>query len=292
MTHKEKLNQYATQAAIFIASFLVIGKLAAWWFTNSLSMQASLIDSLLDVCASIINFFAVKHAARPADNEHRFGHGKLEAIASLGQSIFIAASALWLIIDCVRRLYRPEPVEHSLIGNAVMIIAIGLTLILILFQRYVYKQTKSLAVKSDSLHYQTDFLTSAAVLVSLNFSHYLGTAILDSAIGGGIALYIAFTSWVIFRHALDELMDRELPDEMLDKIYAIVRSHKKVINVHDMRTRQSGYMQFIQMHLDLAPNISLLEAHTISVQVMHTLKKEFPTADILIHEDPFGFDEG
>lgn len=291
MTHHTRLNQYATQAAIFIASILVVGKLAAWWLTNSLSLQASLIDSLLDVGASIINFFAVKHAARPADDEHRFGHGKLEAIASLGQSIFIAASALWLIIDCVRRLYWPEPVEHSLVGNVVMIVAVCLTLALILFQRYVYGKTKSLAIKSDSLHYQTDFLTSAAVLVSLNFSTYLGTSFLDSVIGGGIALYIAFTSWTIFRHALDELMDRELPDENLDRIYTIVRTHKGVLDVHDLRTRSSGYVQFIQMHLDLDPKISLLEAHNVSLEVTHMLRKEFPTADILIHQDPFGFDE-
>mgnify|MGYP002137276419 CR=1 FL=1 len=290
MTNHAKLNSLAAKSAICVAGILVTGKLVAWALTNALSIQASLIDSLLDVGASVINFFAVKHAVRPADEEHRFGHGKLEAIASLGQSIFIAASALWLLIDCFHRLYRPEIIERSFVGNGVMIVAVFLTMALVFFQRYVYKQTKSLAIKADSLHYQADFLTSAAVLVSLNVSTYLSLFSIDSLIGGVIAVYIAATSWSIFKQALDQLMDRELPLEEVERIYSIVRSIPNVLEIHDLRTRSSGYTQFIQMHLDLDPNLSLLEAHTISNQVMCKLRHTFPTAEILIHQDPFGFD--
>ncbi len=193
---------------------------------------------------------------------------------------------MWLIIDCLRRLYRPEPLEHNSVGTVVIIIAVFLTLGLVLFQRYVYKKTHSLAVKADSLHYQTDFLTNLAVLISLNLS----VSFLDSLIGGGIAIYIGITSWTIFRHALDQLMDRELPLDEVDRIEEIVCSVPRVIGVHDLRTRMSGYTQFIQMHLDMDPNITLLEAHGIALEATRQLKIEFPKAEILIHQDPFGFD--
>jgi len=288
---KARLNALATKSAVAIASLLVMGKLTAWWMTNSLSMQASLIDSLLDVGASLINFFAVKHALKPADEDHRFGHGKAEALASLAQSAFIAASALWLVIDGIHRIYDPEIVVASAFSNIVMIVAMVMTLGLILFQRYVYKKTKSLAIKADSLHYQTDFLTSTAVLISLNLSTFFGSVSIDSMIGIGIAVYIAATSWSIFKQALDVLMDRELDDKDIHRIRAIAKKHEKVIGVHDLKTRSSGHKQFIQMHLELNAQLSLIEAHTIALDVMKNIKEEFPDAEILIHQDPQGHDE-
>lgn len=286
-----RLNSLATQAAIIVAGVLIIGKFAAWWLTNSLSIQASLIDSLLDMGASVINFFAIKHASRPPDKEHRFGYGKLEAIASLGQSIFIAASALWLMLDCMTRLYRPEVVERSSIGSWVMGFAVLLTLALVLFQRFVYKRTHSLAIRSDSLHYETDLLTNAAVFLSLHVSTLWKVPLLDIFVGGGIAIYIAVTSSKIFKRALSELMDRELDEETLDKIQHTVMQHPDVLGMHDLRTRASGHTQFIQMHLELNPNISLLKAHKVAVEATLLLRPLFPNAEILIHQDPKGHDE-
>ncbi len=293
MTRERKnfLNSVATRLAIAVALILVSAKFAAWWMTNALSLQASLLDSLLDVGASVLNFFAVKHALRPADDEHRFGHGKVEALASLGQSLFIAGSALWIFIEGIHRFFDPEIVETTSFANGVMIISIIMTSALVLFQRYVYKHTHSLAIKADSLHYQTDFLTNVAVLISLNASKYFHFPLIDSLIGLGIAVYIAITSWSIFKKALDILMDRELSEDKIALVKSICRRHPQVMGLHDLRTRSSGVHQFIQMHLDMNPNLSLLEAHQIALEITQSLREEFPDAEILIHQDPFGHDE-
>lgn len=285
------LNNLATWAALVVATVLVSAKGLAWWHTNSLSLQASLLDSLLDVGASLLNFFAVRHALRPADAEHRFGHGKVEALASLGQSIFIAITALWILIEGVKRFFAPEDLQDIGFGSSVMVISLVLTAGLVLFQRFVIKRTHSLAIKADSLHYQTDFLTSAAVLVSFNLTGYFHSNLVDSIMGIGIALYIAFTSWTILRQSIDILMDREFSKKELALIKKICRAHPHVLGLHDLRTRSSGAHQFIQMHLDMQPDLSLLEAHTIGVDITYTIRKKFPNAEVLIHQDPFGHDE-
>lgn len=289
--HHHHLNQKATQIAIVIAGFLVLGKGIAWWLTHSLSIQASLIDSILDIGASLINFFAVTHAARPADEEHRFGHGKLEALAALLQSLFIAVSAGWLIFEGIHRFYEPTPIKAHPFGTLVMILALILTGGLVFFQRSVYKKTNSVAIKADSLHYQTDFLTNAGVLVSIHLTVALNMPIIDSLIGGGMALYIAITSWGIFKQSFDELMDKALSPSIVKDIERRVRAHPEVLDLHNLRTRSSGYVQFIQMDLDLSPTLSLMEAHRIAHEVMHTLKNHYPQAEIIIHQDPFGYEE-
>lgn len=289
--HHHQLNETATKVAVVIAAVLVLGKAVAWGLTHSLSIQASMIDSMLDIGASLINFFAVKHAARPADEEHRFGHGKLEALAALLQSIFIALSAGWLVMEGVHRFYNPSPVHAHPFGTIVMISALLLTGGLVFFQRKVYKKTKSVAIKADSLHYQTDFLTNAGVLISLHLTVALNFPLIDSIIGAGIAVYIGVTSWGIFKHAFDELMDRALSPSTVQDIERRVRAHPEVLDLHNLRTRSSGYVQFIQMDLDLDPKLSLMAAHRIAHEVMNHLKKDYPHAEIIIHQDPFGFEE-
>ena len=288
--HHQTLNYIATLGAVFIAVLLVGGKGFAWFATKSLSIQASLIDSILDSAASLVNFFAVKHAARPADKEHRFGHGKLEAVACVCQSMFIAGSALWLLIDCVQRLVHPTPTVYHGASIIIMIASVVLTAVLVLFQRYVYTQTGSLAIKADSLHYQGDILTSLAVLASLIASGYFEMSQIDTIFGGIIALYIAKTSWELFQQALDELMDRELSKDIRGQITDIVKSHTDVLGLHDLRTRSSGQKYFIQLHLELPPELSLMKAHRVSERVMESVLKQFPDAEVLIHEDPQGHD--
>lgn len=290
LTHAQ-LTTLATRAAVIVAAILVVGKFIAWWMSNSLSLKASLLDSLLDVGASLLNMIAVKHALRPADEEHRFGHGKFEALASLGQSAFIAASALWLVVEAIHRIFDAEPVTAGAFGNAVMVVSMIMTAGLVLFQRYVYEKTHSLAIKADSLHYQTDFLTSIGVLISLNVSAYLKAPVLDVMIGGGIAFYIAYTSWEIFKKSFDILTDRQLDDDMLEQIKSVCRSHPKVLGVHDLRTRSAGHHHFIQMHLDLDAKLSLLEAHHIAQEVTHKIRELIPRAEVIIHQDPYGHDD-
>jgi ferrous-iron efflux pump FieF len=284
--HHKFLITTATYGAVVIAAILIAAKFFAWMRTDSLSLQASLIDSLLDMAASVINLLVVSQALKPEDAEHRFGHGKAEALGGLGQSAFIAGSAVWLIIDAIHRLITPHPLQEGATGSLVMVIAIILTLLLVLYQRYVLKQTRSLAIAADSLHYLGDLYTNMGVLVSLNVSVLLGWTRLDSLAGAGIAAYILHSSWTIGRRSLDVLMDRELPDEARLQIMEIVLKHPRVWGVHDLRTRSAGLRDFIQMHLDMDEKLPLLEAHDIANDVELALQAAFPHAEIIIHQDP------
>ncbi len=214
----QMLMTLATYGAVGIAAILIGAKFFAWMQTDSLSLQASLIDSLLDIVASVINLFVVRHALKPADKEHSFGHGKIEALGGLGQSTFIAGSAVWLMIEASHRLIHPHPLQETFIGTIVMVFAIVLTFGLVVFQRYVIKKTRSLAISADSLHYLSDLFTNIGVLISLNLSIYLGWLYLDVLVGMGIAVYILYTSWEIGRRSLDVLMDRELADAAVRKL--------------------------------------------------------------------------
>lgn len=284
------LVRLATYSAIAVASILVAGKAYAWYLTGSLSIQASLIDSLLDTFASLLNFIAIYHALRPADDEHRFGHGKAEALASLGQSIFIAISAVWLLKEVIERLYRPEPLIFSHLAIAVMVGATVLTFFLVVGQRYVIKRTKSLAVSSDSLHYQTDLLSNIGVLLCFYLSSYFNISYFDTGVGALISVYLLYSTWIIAKKAFDILMDRELPNEIIESITKIARSHHKVLGIHDLRTRSSGQNEFIQMHLDLDRNISLHQAHIIADEVAAEINKVYPKAEVIIHQDPVSDD--
>lgn len=296
-THpKEKISKHnkwlitaATNSAVAVAAILIAAKFFAWMQTDSLSLQASLIDSLLDIAASIINLLVVRAAIKPPDAEHRFGHGKAEALAGLGQSAFIAGSAVWLIIDALHRLFHPHALQESDVGSVVMIIAIILTSLLVMFQRYVIKRTRSLAISADSLHYLGDLYTNIGVLISLNVSFLFGLHRLDSIVGAGIAGYILYTSWTIGRRSLDVLMDRELPDDARLKITEIVLNHPKVWGVHDLKTRSAGLQDFIQMHVDMDEKLTLQEAHDVANDVELALQEAFPHAEIIIHQDPLPY---
>lgn len=284
--HHKQLLRFATYVAPIVACILILGKFTAWLKTDSLSLQASLIDSLLDLAASLINFFVIRQALKPADEEHRFGHGKAEALGGLGQSAFIAGSAIWLLIDMVHRLIAPHPLTDPGTGTIVMVLATILTTGLVIFQRYVVKETRSMAIAADSLHYQSDILTNIGVLISINLAVYMNWAWLDVLFGGGIAAYILYTSWHIGARSLNVLMDRELPDSDREQIINLALGHPHVLGIHDLRTRSSGLQEFIQMHLDLDDKISFVLAHEISETVEHAIQKAYPHAEVIIHQDP------
>lgn len=283
---EKKLVTLATQGAVVVATILILCKLYAWVCTNAISLQASLVDSLLDLGASLVNMVAIRQALKPADAEHRFGHGKAEAIAGLAQSMFIIGSALWLLLEAFQRIYVAHVVEQSSIGSVVMIFATALTAVLIVFQQYVVKKTNSLVVRADSLHYKTDLLTNIAVLVSLNLTAYFSIWWIDAVIGAGIAFYIFLASFDIVKHSLDVLMDKELDDEVRETITALALSHEHVLGIHELKTRSAGHMTFIQLHLDLQGSMSLREAHVISDKVEHEIRQHFPHSEIIIHQDP------
>ena len=282
-----KLIVAATYAAVGISCILVCTKIVAWRLSGSLSLQGSLIDSLLDSISSIVNFFIVRQALKPPDKEHRFGHGKAEALAGMGESIFIAASALWLIIEAIHRLIAPERLlTPTFWSNFLMLSAIALTFVLVVFQHLVVKRTRSVAIAADALHYKGDLLMTIGVFISLNGAAYFGCGQLDVFVAIFIAGYLLVSSWKIGMSSLHILMDRELPDAVREQISFIATNHKEVLGMHDLRTRSSGQFEFIQMHLELEGSLSLTKAHAITQEVADELHKKFPQAEVIIHQDP------
>ena len=281
-----KLMTRATYASVIAGSLLAAIKLAAYILTGSVAMLSSLVDSLLDVVASSINLFAVRQALVPADKEHRFGHGKAESLAGIAQSAFITGSALFLCFEAINRLIHPSEIAHGTTGIAVMLISIVVTAALVIYQRYVIRTTGSVAISADSLHYFTDLLVNLCVIIAIALSYYLDWVLADPIIALGIAFYIMYSAWGIASQCLDQLMDRELPDEDREKIRQIAKSHAGVKDIHELRTRTSGRDIFIQLHLEMDKDLKLETAHGIAVGVEKTICEAFPNAEVLIHEDP------
>lgn len=279
------LMRRATYASVVVASVLIIAKLSAWNVSGSVSLLATLVDSVLDVLASLVNLFAVRHALAPADREHRFGHGKAEALAGLGQAVFIVFSGLFLLYEAGQRLFAPVPVESVGMGMVVMLLSVALTVALLLFQRHVIARTNSTAIKADALHYRTDLLVNISVIIALALSTW-GWLGFDAIFAIGIALYIVYSAWEIVAQAFDHLMDRELPDEDRELIKELVRRHGAVHNLHELRSRQAGTATFLQLHIELDDDLSLLQAHAISDEVEASLIAAFPGAEVIIHIDP------
>lgn len=289
--HPDRLKRRAAIASVTVATVLIAAKAAAWLTTGSVGLLSTLIDSALDLAASLINLIAIRQALQPADEEHRFGHGKAEPLAGLAQSGFVLGSAGFLLVHAGERLVRPTPVSNTEVGYAVMALAIGLTIALVLYQRYVVRRTGSLAIKADSLHYSVDLLSNVSVMFALALSSRFGWLWADPLVAIAISLFILHSAWQILKDSLNLLMDRELPDEDRERIRRIACSHPEVIDIHDLRTRSSGTHVFIQFHLELDGNMTLLDAHTIADQVMNELEQAFPDAEVLIHEDPHGVTE-
>lgn len=281
-----RLMKRATYLSVAVAVTLIVIKTFAYLETNSVSLLSTLVDSILDASASLINLFAVRHALVPADEDHRFGHGKAEALAGLFQSAFIAGSALFLLFQAVERLLNPEQVNRGELGIAVMVISIVLTLGLVLYQRHVIRKTNSVAISADSLHYVGDVLVNASVIAALIVSIYFNWIYADGLFAIAIAFFIVYSAWLILRTALADLMDEELGSDEREKIEKIVLSCEGVYDLHELKTRRSGITVFIQLHLDLDKSISLMQAHDISDFVEAKLYAEFPDAEILIHQDP------
>lgn len=286
-----RLMRNATYASVSVAITLIAAKTAAWIITDSVALLATLIDSLLDALASVVTLFAVRHALQPADREHRFGHGKAEALAGLGQAAFITGSAVLLVSEAVGRLSSPQPVTHELLGIGVMVFSIALTLCLVLYQQFVVRQTGSVAIGADRLHYVGDLLVNAAVIGALLATSLLGRGWIDPALALLVAVYILWSAWRIVRAVLDILMDRELPDADRLRIREIALAHQAVEELHDLRSRRSGTDTFIQLHIELDGAMSLTEAHEIADAVEADIRAAFPDAEVIIHQDPAGLEE-
>ncbi len=276
----------ATTASVAVALALVVAKLVAFVLTGSMAMLSTLIDSLLDVCASLVNLWAVRQALQPADREHRFGHGKAEPLAGLGQAAFIGGSAAFLFIEAGQRLFDRQPVINSGIGVAVVVLAMVATLGLVRFQASVIRRTDSLAVSADALHYRGDLLLNGGVLVALVAGPWLGWHWLDPLLALMIGGFVLYSAWRIVLKSLDMLMDHELSDADRARIRALCQTQPEVLGVHDMRTRRAGHNIFIQLHLELDGALRLRDANAIAHDVEQRIQAAFPGAEVLIHQDP------
>jgi ferrous-iron efflux pump FieF len=286
-----RLMRQATYASVATASTLIVVKLVAWGMTGSVALLSTLIDSTLDAAASIINLWAVRHALTPADREHRFGHGKAEPLAGLGQAAFIVGSGALLLAEAVHRLQQPVQVTNEGIGVAVMVFSIVLTIVLVRFQKKVLSHTSSVAISADSLHYTGDVLINGSVIVSLLVGKTLDWPFIDPIFAIAIAGYLLWNAWQIALNSYDMLMDRELPEEDRQRIKEIARANPQVRGMHDLRTRLSGQQGFIQLHLALDDDLPLIQAHDIADQVEKAIMEAFPQFDVLIHQDPASLHE-
>jgi ferrous-iron efflux pump FieF len=285
------LMRRATRASIAVAVAMVTVKLGAWLLSDSVSLLSSLLDSLLDLAASLVNLVAVNQALTPADREHRFGHGKAEPLATLGQAAFIAGSALVLLIQALQHVLTPSPVSHVDIGIGVMVFAIVVTIVLVRYQNYVVRRTGSLVVSADELHYRSDLILNGSVIVSLVATNELGWRLIDPLFGAAIGLWIIYGAWRVAEKAVVHLMDRELPDEDRARIRKLALAHAQVRSVHDLRTRAAGPNAFVQIHLEMDGALTLNEAHRISDAVEADILAAFPHAEVMIHQDPAGVEE-
>jgi ferrous-iron efflux pump FieF len=287
----DRLRRMATYASVAVAAVLIAVKFAAWLETGSVALLSSLVDSLLDAVASLVNLVAVRHAMSPADREHRFGHGKAEPLAVLGQSAFITGSAMLLLAEAVRRLIWPVPVENPPAGIAVMIFSIAVTIALVLYQRHVVRRTGSIAITADEIHYRSDLVLNTSVIAALLLGSVLDFPLLDPLFGAAIGIWIVYSAVRLARLSLFQLMDHELPDEEREKIRAIAQSHPDVAAAHDLRTRVAGPTAFIQIHIEMDGGLSLIRAHEISDEVEAELRAAYPHAEVMIHQDPEGIEE-
>ena len=285
---RSKLTQRAALASIAMAVTLIALKSYAALQTSSMAMLGSLADSGLDLIASLVVLLGVRIAAQPADFDHRFGHGKAEALASLIQVILITISALFIGFRAIQRLLAGAETGQAELGIGVSVIAIVLTAALITYQRHVVKRTGSLAIGTDRLHYSSDLLLNGSVILALMLDQFAGLTGADAVFGVLIAFWLLWGAWQASSDALDQLMDKEWPDDLRERFLAAAKEYPELAGLHDFRTRTSGTHQFAQFHVWVPPHWTVQEAHDRLDRAEEELRQRFPNTEILIHVDPEG----
>lgn len=286
--HRATLARRAAFASVASALLLGMLKTYAAATTGSVAVLASLADSMLDLIASLVTLGGVHWAAQPADAEHRFGHGKAEALAALFQVAMIAISAFAILLRATQRLVQHQVSADPEAGIAVSVIAILVTLALTRYQRSVIRRTGSIAIATDSIHYSSDLYLNLAVIVALVLESYFGLGGADPLFGMLIALWLLFGAWRGSVAAIDQLMDREWPEDKRRRFIEIAATHPELKSLHDLRTRTSGHHDFVQFHVGMHPAMTIAAAHTVVERLEAALGAAFPGTEILIHVDPDG----
>ncbi|MGF6224298.1 cation diffusion facilitator family transporter [Pseudomonas frederiksbergensis] len=284
-TEHARLLRLATRASVAVACILIVAKAIAWWLSGSVSMLAGLTDSALDGVSSLLNLLAVHYALRPADDDHRYGHGKAESLAGMAQALFIGGSAVLIALQAIERLKHPEPIGAAWLSIGVIVFSLALTVALLMLQHRVIKATGSNVVSADSLHYRSDLLLNGSILVALVLAGF-GWHQVDPWFGLGIAAYILWSAIHIARESFAVLMDEELPPGVSQHMLELACSVPGVLGAHDLRTRISGNQWFVQLHLELPGELTLSVAHGISDQAADAIHAAYPRAEVLVHADP------
>ena len=283
-----ELAAKAALASVGTALFLLLLKSYAAYRTGSVAMLGSLADTGLDLIASLVTLYGVRLAAMPADHDHRFGHGKAEALASLFQVGLIAVSAFAIGWRAVERLIGGAATSDAEYGIAVSLIALAVTFGLLAYQRRVIARTRSVAIEADHVHYQSDLLLNLSVIAALILDQYLGLIGADALFGVAIALWLAWGAWKASTRAIDQLMDKEWPHARRQRFLEVASRHPELKGIHDLRTRSSGSHDFVQFHVWVDPHMTVAAAHQVMDEVEAKLRREFPGVEILIHPDPEG----
>jgi ferrous-iron efflux pump FieF len=278
----------AAWASVTVATLLSIAKLYAAWLTGSVAMLGSLVDSALDLVASLSLLYGIHLAAEPPDRDHRFGHGKAEALAALLQVMLIGVSAFGIAIQAIRQIASGAGSIAAPSGIAVSLFAIGVTLVLVLYQRRVIAASGSLAITTDSIHYRSDLALNLAVIAALVLDQYADIHGADALFGLAIAAWLGWNAWSASAKAIDQLMDREWPEAKRQQFLKVAAQHPELRGIHELRTRTAGDRDFVQFHVWVDGQMSLAAAHRVMDEVEARLMREFPDTEILIHPDPEG----
>ena len=285
------LVRSASIASLLVASTLIVLKSYGWVTTTSVSLLGSLADSLIDFLASVFVFVAISYSMLPADAKHRFGYDKSEGLAAFVQSLFIGISGIYVCFEATKRLLNPSQISQPSIAIWIILVSIVLTLALVMYQKYVVKKTKSIAIESDQYHYLTDTFINFSVLFSIAITGWTRFVFIDALVGLLISGVVLYTSVTLLKKSFKILLDQEIQSEDRDRIREIALDHPKVLGFHDLRTRDTGRKYIIQFHLELDPNMSLLESHEITDEVTDNVLKLYPDSELIIHTDPLGIDE-
>lgn len=291
LAKRRGLIRSASYASVGTALLLVILKGWAWLTTGSVALLSSLADSMLDVLASLVTFWAIRVSLAPADHEHRFGHGKSEGLSSLLQSFVIAGSAFFVCFEAIPRLIRPVPVERPDVGVFISVVSIVATGMLVIYQRYVMARTQSVAIGADSMHYASDVLLNIGVGLAIFLNAWSGWPLADPLVGLAISFYILFGALRIASQSLNILLDHEIPETDRQKVRELALAHPDVKGIHDLRTRHGGSHYIVQFHVDLPRDISLWRSHEILDEVEDKIRAAYPGCEIITHADPLGINE-
>ena len=285
------MSNIARRAALAsVATAVLLGSLKAWaaWRTGSVAMLASLADSMLDLVASLVTLGGVHWAMQPADEEHRFGHGKAEALAALFQVALIAVSAFAILVEAGQRLMHGQASGEAPLGIGVSLVAIVVTLALTSYQRHVIRVTGSVAISADNIHYTADLFLNISVIAALVLESYAGLTGADALFGIAIGFWLLFGAWRASVEAIDQLMDKEWPEAKRRHFVEVACRHPELKGLHDLRTRTSGHRDFVQFHVWMDPKMTVAEAHDVIETIETRLGQEFPGTEVLIHIDPEG----